>query len=70
MSFIILQLIINYITHSIKGLGVKSATLIADYFGENALETIRLQPEKLKQVPNLKLSAKSFDSIIDNLKLG
>lgn len=62
--------IINYITHSIKGLGVKSATLIADYFGENALETIRLQPEKLKQVPNLKLSAKSFDSIIDNLKLG
>lgn len=62
--------IINYITHSIKGLGIKSATAIADYFGENALETIRLHPEKLKQVPNLRLSQKSLDSILNNLKLG
>lgn len=62
--------IINYITHSIKGLGIKSATAIADYFGENALETIRLQPEKLKQVPDLRLSQKSLDSITNNLKLG
>lgn len=62
--------IISYITHSIKGLGIKSATKIADYFGENALAIIRLEPDKLKQVPDLKLSEKSFNSIIDNLKLG
>ena len=45
--------IIKYIVGRVSGLGKVKAQAIVDYFGENTLRTLELEPDKIKDVPNL-----------------
>lgn len=45
--------ITRYLEHSLKGVGPKTAERIVEHFGEDTLEVLDNQPERLQEVPGL-----------------
>ena len=62
--------IIKYIVGRVAGLGKVKAQAIVDYFGENTLRTLELEPDKIKDVPNLKITEAIKKSLVSELSTG
>lgn len=59
--------VIRYLIKAVPGIGKKTAAMIVDHFGEDALLTLSKTPEKIKDIENLNRAESVYKSIKKNL---